>query len=36
MSSSHEPAWIDRWWTLLVITFGVIFVAFLVSFNPHN
>jgi len=35
MSSSAERAsWIDRWWTLLVILFGIGFVTFLMSFSP--
>jgi len=36
MSSSHETetAWLDRWWPLLVITYGVIFLSVLVSFAP--
>ena len=33
MSLLHEP-WIDRWWTVLVILFGLIFVGVLVSFHP--
>lgn len=35
MSSSHESEpWIDRYWAVLVILFGLLFVTFLVSFNP--
>ncbi len=26
--------WIDRWWLLLLILFGVAFVGVLVAFNP--
>ena len=33
-SSHHSEPWIDRWWPLLVITFGLIFVTFLISFKP--
>jgi len=35
MSASHnsEP-WIDTWWPLLLILFGIAFVTFLVSFHP--
>jgi hypothetical protein len=33
MSSSSEP-WLDRWWPLLVILYGVLFVTVLVSFSP--
>jgi hypothetical protein len=34
MSSSSESAWLDRWWPLLVILYGVLFVSILVSFKP--
>lgn len=34
MSSHESEPWIDTWWPVLVITFGVIFVTILVSFNP--
>jgi steroid 5-alpha reductase family enzyme len=34
MSASNETAWVDRWWPLLVILFGLAFVTFLVSFKP--
>ena len=35
MSASHEQEfWLDRWWPLLVILFGVLFVSILVSFKP--
>ncbi len=38
-SSEYEHAeekevWLDRWWQLLVILFGIIFVSILVSFKP--
>jgi hypothetical protein len=33
MSSSRELV-LDRWWPLLVILFGLIFVSVLVSFKP--
>jgi hypothetical protein len=33
MSSSSEP-WLDRWWPLFVILYGVLFVTVLVSFSP--
>jgi len=37
MSSSSESAsWLDRWWPLLVIIFGVIFVSVIVSFSPRT
>ena len=35
MSVSREP-WVDRWWPLLVIGFGLIFVSILVSFHPTS
>jgi hypothetical protein len=28
--------WLDRWWTLLVILFGVMFITLLVTFSPVN
>ena len=35
MSSSHERGWwLDNWFQLLVILFGLIFVSILVSFKP--
>jgi hypothetical protein len=35
MSSPHEQeSWVDRWWILLVILFGLLFVALLFSFHP--
>lgn len=35
MSSHHETEpWIDRWFPLLVIIFGLIFVSCLTQFNP--
>jgi len=35
MSSSHQSEpWIDRYWQVLVILFGILFVTFLVSFKP--
>jgi hypothetical protein len=33
MSASSEP-WFDRWWPLLVILYGVLFVTVLVTFSP--
>jgi hypothetical protein len=33
MSSSRESV-LDRWWPVLVILFGLIFVSVLVSFKP--
>lgn len=33
LASEREP-FLDRWWPLLVILFGLIFVSILVSFKP--
>ena len=33
-ASSEREFWLDRWWPLLVILFGVLFVSVLVSFHP--
>jgi hypothetical protein len=35
-SSSASASWLDRWWPLFVILFGVIFVSVLVTFSPTN
>jgi hypothetical protein len=37
MSEHHheEASWLDRWWPLLVIVFGVTFISTLVFFHPH-
>jgi hypothetical protein len=32
--ASERESWMDRWWPLLLILFGVLFVTFLVSFKP--
>jgi hypothetical protein len=35
MSSSHDkPSWLEAWWPLFVILYGVIFVSFIVFFHP--
>jgi hypothetical protein len=35
MSSSNESlSWLDRWWPLLLILFGVLFVSVLTTFSP--
>lgn len=37
MSSSNESVfWLDRWWPLLLILFGVAFVTLLTTFAPMN
>ena len=33
MSSSKE-SWVDRYWQVLVILFGLIFVTVLITFKP--
>ena len=35
LATSREP-WIDTWWPLLLIAFGILFVTFLVSFKPGD
>jgi hypothetical protein len=35
-ASSESVSWLDRWWMLLLILFGVIFVAILTTFSPTN
>ena len=32
--ASGQESWVDRWWPLLLILFGVLFVTLLVSFHP--
>jgi len=32
--SNSSEKWLDRWWPLLLILFGVLCVSFLVSFKP--
>ena len=35
MSVSHKSeSWVDRWFSLLVIVFGLLFLTLLVSFKP--
>jgi hypothetical protein len=34
--TTESEAWLDTWWPLLVIIFGVIFVSCLVFFHPVN
>ena len=35
MSSHHETeSWLDKWWPLLLILFGVSCVLFLALFHP--
>ena len=31
-----KETFLERWWQWLVITFGVIFVIILATYNPHN
>jgi hypothetical protein len=36
MSSSNESqSWLDRWWLLLLILFGLLFISVLAFFNPY-
>jgi steroid 5-alpha reductase family enzyme len=35
-SSSKSVSWLDQWWPLLLILFGVMFVAILTTFAPVN
>jgi hypothetical protein len=35
-SSSESISWLDQWWPLLVILYGVIFVLVLVTFSPTS
>jgi hypothetical protein len=32
--SSESVSWVDRYWQVLVILFGLIFVTVLVTFSP--
>jgi len=32
---SSKESWLDRWFPLLVIAFGLVFLTLLVSFKPH-
>ena len=34
MSTHNTTHWLDHWWPLLLILFGIAFVAWLVSFHP--
>ena len=34
--SSERERWLDRWWPLLVILYGVMFITTLVTFSPVN
>jgi hypothetical protein len=33
-SSSKSEFWLDRWWPLLVILYGILFISTLVTFSP--
>ena len=35
-ATSERQPWLERWWPLLVILFGVIFVTILVAWFPVN
>jgi len=32
--ATERESWVDRWWPLLLIGFGVMFVSVLVTFHP--
>jgi hypothetical protein len=34
MSASSSEKWLDRWWPLFLILFGVACVSILVTFSP--
>jgi len=34
MNSSKESSWLESWWPLLVILYGVLFVSILATFHP--
>ena len=37
MSMSHETqGWFDRWWQVLVILVGILFVAQILLYSPTN
>ena len=36
MSLAHvRQTWLERWWPLLVILCGLLFVAIILTYNPH-
>lgn len=35
-SSNSSEFWLDRWWPLFLILFGVTFVTILTTFAPVN
>ena len=36
MAGSHNTThWLDHWWPLLLILFGIVFVSCLVTFHPY-
>jgi hypothetical protein len=35
-SSSESKTWLDRWWLLLLILFGVGFILILALFSPMH
>lgn len=34
--AAHEANWLDTWWPLLVILFGLIFFTTLISWKPGD
>lgn len=35
-SGSKSGIWLDRWWPLLLIMFGLVFISTLAFFSPMN
>lgn len=33
-SSGGSEFWLDRWWPLFVILYGILFVSIIVTFSP--
>lgn len=33
--TKEQESWLDRWWGLLLVLFGVSFVLLLALFHPH-
>ena len=33
-TSEKQQNWLDEWWPVVVIVFGIIFVSVLVTFHP--
>ena len=35
-NSSHDSNWLDTWWPLLVILFGLSFISVLIAWKPFT